>query len=98
MTVAKTPLYRICFDFRDAGGAIDFWESFQAMTLQPDAKDDFHNCELVHKDDVHDRNYKVTNFLVRNKDDGGRGRPIKHSQVASKVKIPLHKPGQVANK
>tara|TARA_Y100000296_G_C5012680_1_gene175924 strand:+ start:171 stop:491 length:321 start_codon:yes stop_codon:yes gene_type:complete len=78
MAGAKTPRYRVGFDFASAEAAVDFWEDFVATNLAPEGND-FRDCELVIKDDLHDRNYKVTTFLIRNKDPNyGNGRPVIH--------------------
>jgi hypothetical protein len=72
--MSNPKVYRLCFDFKDDDAMINFWEQFQAMTIQPDAEDDFRNCELVHHDALHDVNKSVREFLVRTKSNGGNGK------------------------
>ena len=98
MTGAKTPRYRLCFDFGDAEHLFEFWESFKESNLSPDGLD-WRTCEVIHKDDLHDRNYKVTTFLIREQNKHfGNGRPTKHTKVSTAGDSTGPKPGQVTNK
>jgi hypothetical protein len=98
MTGAKTPRYRVCFDFGSAEAAVSFWEDFVATNLSPDGND-FSTCELVFKDDLHDQNFKVTTFLVRERNKHfGNGRPVKHTKVSTAGDSTDPKQGQVTNK
>lgn len=98
MTGAKTPRYRVCFDFGSAEAAVSFWEDFVTTNLSPDGND-FSTCELVFKDDLHDQNYKVTTFLVRERNKLIRnGGSVDYPPIPTKKIFSDPKPGKVANK
>ena len=81
---AKKKVYRVCFDFRSADLAIDFWEDF-VEALAPDSNE-FRHCELVHKDHLHDQDSKVHSFLVRRR-EGSLGTGSKHTKIPKLVSV-----------
>jgi len=65
-------IHRVCFDFSTAEGALTFWEVLE--------DNGFEDCQLVHKDGLHDSGKHVKTYLVRGR-DSGNGRPLKISTV-----------------
>ena len=84
-------IYRVCFDFKTASEALDFFERYKEMTLQPDG-DDLRDCILVHRDALHDRK-KTATFLIRRDIGGaGNGRPVTHTEVPRSERISINRP------
>ena len=77
-------IHRVCFDFSTAEGALTFWDRVVAVSRGPrdpfDDSESFEDCQLVHKDGLHDSGKHVKTYLVRGR-DSGNGRSLKISTV-----------------
>ena len=94
------PVFRVSFDFVSVEGLIQFWESLQVLdTLGGKDNEDevaFADCELVHKDALHDKGDMINHFLVRRKDPThGNGRPLRTARI-SEERTEALKPGSEA--
>jgi|TARA_Y100000310_G_scaffold142697_1_gene142197 hypothetical protein len=68
-------VYRLSFDFYSPVSMMDFWETFQAVNSDPDPLEGWDDCQLVHKDSLHDRGKHIHDFLVRGP-GVDNGRPV----------------------